>query len=247
MGQLLADLETNENIKQDGDFLGGFDPFETNIYDFTVKLAYLSESKGKAKAVNITLEHEDGRELRQQFWITSGEAKGCKPYFINKNTGEKKYLPGYTMAEHLSLLTAAKRLPKLTTEKRTIKLYDPQEKKEMPKEVDMFIQMVDKKVSAGVIKQIVDKRAANDAGEYVATGETRIENEVDKFFRASDGMTVTEVVAKAESADFKERWINKWAGQVKDKSTPATGNVGAPQMNAGAMSNNSASPEALFA
>jgi hypothetical protein len=55
-----------------------------------------------AMALNIRAKTEDGKEIRQQLRMTSGTAKGCKNYYEDKN-GEKKYLPGFLMANALSL------------------------------------------------------------------------------------------------------------------------------------------------
>ena len=66
---------------------------------------------------------------------------------------------------------------------------------------------------------------------YQPTGETRDENEIDKFFRASDRKTTAEIRAQVEEAKFADTWLEKWQGKVKDKSskTAATGTPGAPR------------------
>jgi len=229
---ILAGLGAAEGVKEEGDFLGGYNPFESDLYDFIVKAAYFSVSAGGAKCLNVTFK-QDKRELKQQFWITSGTAKGCLPYYVNQKTGEKHYLPGYVAATHLVKLTAGgKTLDKLAVEKRFIKLYNREAKAEVPTEVIMCVEMLDKPVTAGVIKRMVDK--TKDTGTidatgkkiYAPTGEFRIENEVVKFFRTRDRMTVTEIEAKADKPEFATRWLDKYFGTTEDKRTQNNGTAG---------------------
>lgn len=229
MGQLLAGLAAAgiEDVKEDGDFLGGFGVLESGVVDTTIELAYVTVSDGGAKALNCTFKTTDGRTLRQQFWMTSGTAKGCLPYFVNQKTLEKKFLPGYTIASHICLLAAGKRIATLPTEDKVINLYSYKESKEVMTKVDMVVDLLGKQITLGVVKQLVDKTKKNDqTGAYEPTGETRAENEVDKVFRTRDGMTVAEITAKATEAKFKGQWAAKWEGQVRDKSTKSTGAAG---------------------
>ena len=238
MGEAALDyfggMETGSDIKDDGDFLGGYSPFESGLYDFTVVLAYLTTSAGGARCLNVTLKDTSGKELKQQFWYTSGTAKGCKNFYVN-NDGEKQYLPGFTMAQHLAKLTTGGKdfAPgHLVVEPRTIKLYNAETKKEVPTEVAMCVEMLGKPVTGGVLKRIVDKNKKSDQTDangkvvYIPTGETRVENELVKLFRTRDRMTVTEILGKAEQAVFAEKWANKWTGQVEDKSTKGSGQAG---------------------
>ena len=248
MGDAAVDyfgsMETGTDIKDDGDFLGGYSPFESGLYDFTVLLAYLTTSASGARCLNVTLKDTSGKELKQQFWYTSGTSKGCKNFYIN-NDGEKQYLPGFVMAQHLAKLTTGGKdfAPgQLVVEPRTIKLYNAEAKKEVPTEVAMCVEMLGKPVTGGVIKRIVDKNKKSDQTDasgkavYLPTGETRIENELVKFFRTRDRMTVTEILGKAEKGVFAEKWANKWTGQVEDKSTKngQAGTAGLPAVGAGA-------------
>ncbi len=227
MGKLLAGLETTEEIKEDGDFLGGANVLDSGIVNAIVDLAYISVSDGGAKALNVTFKTDAGQTFRQQFWIASGTAKGGLPYYTNKTTLEKKFLPGYVQADHLCLLTVGKRLPTVDTEEKTINLYSSKEGKELPTKVDMVMDLLGKPITIGVIKQTVDKNkeigidTATGKKVYGPSGETRVENEVDKFFRQKDGLTVAEIKAKMTDPVFKEKWAEKWTDVVRDKSTGA--------------------------
>lgn len=220
-------LTTDNSIKSDGDKLGGskYTPLESGLYDFTIKLAYGSLSIGKAKALNLLLQTDDGQELKQQLWMTSAEAKGCLNYYMGKNpkTGKfdiKKYLPSFELANHLCLMTLNKPINKVKSEIKTIMLYDYSQRKEVPTDVQMITELLGKKITAGVIKQITNKRVKDPrTGDYVAITETKEENDIDKFFHFPSGLTVTEAEAKMTEAVFKKQWDKKWTGVTKDNTS----------------------------
>lgn len=234
---MLTNLKTDNSIEQETDSVGGgFTVLDSALYDFTVKLAYLGQAASKAMSLNLVLATDDGKELRQTLWMTSGEAKGCKNYY--EKDGKKHYLPGFNMANALCLLTVGKEISDLDTEDKVIKLYNPTEGKEMPTQVPMLTDLLEQQITAGIIKQIVDKNVKNEAsGQYEPSGETREENEVDKFFRHKDGFTVTEIRAQAPEAEFKATWEGKWTGEVKNKAKgKAAGGSTAGMPNAAASS-----------
>jgi len=232
MSSLLDGLDATADVKEDGDFLGGFSPFESDLYTFTVKLAYFTVSAGGAKCLNVTFKDANDRELKQQFWITSGTAKGCLPYYINQKTLEKHFLPGFTAAKHLALLTTGKEISKLTLEDKHIKLYSYDAKAEVATSVPMCVEMLGKPIICGVVKRLTD--ATKDSGTvdaagkkiYSATGEVKIENEVVKLFHARDKRTVTEILAKATEAEFADKWLKKWKGNTEDKTSKQSGVAG---------------------
>ncbi len=244
---ILDTLNTTEtDINEESDNLGGFQALESALYGLTIKHAFVTMAASKAMCLNVHFETEAKQELRQQFYVTSGEKKGCKNFYISKK-GEKFFLPGFNQANALCLLTLAKPLGQMVTEEKVINLYDHTLGKETPTKVEMITALAGQKVTAGVIKQIVDKNVKNETtGAYEPTGETRTENEVDKFFRDRDGMTVPEIKAKSTESIFKDKWADKWTGQTKDKTTGTVPAGGAPGGTAGSPA---ATPkaESLFA
>lgn len=230
---ILANLTTDSSIANEKDSIGGGSRvLESGIYTFTIQHAYIGKSTGGAISLNLNLKTEDNKELKQQLWITSGTAKGGKNYYIDKN-GDKQYLPGFVMANSLCLLTLGKEISELDTEQKVISLYNTEAKAEVPTKVDMLMDLIGKEITAAVFKQIVDKTKKNEStGAYEPTGETREENELDKFFRASDKKTTAEIRAQAEEATFVHTWEKKYAGQTRDKSkgaSGANGTTGAPK------------------
>lgn len=229
---LLNNLATDNNIEDEKDSVGGGGPLESGLYNTKVTMAYLEKSAGGALAVNLHLQEEGGRDIRQKLWIASGDAKGNKNYYVTQN-GEKKYLPGFNHANSLCLLTVGKELPEMDTEQKVVNVYSPDAKAEVPTKVEVLMDLIGQEIIVGLQKQIVDKRAKADDGSYQPTGETVEVNEIDKFFRASDKMTTAEIRAQAEEAAFIDTWDQKWTGKTRDRSTGASGNAGAPKPNGG--------------
>lgn len=212
---LLKNLETKANVEGEKDILGGGGILDTDLYPGRVKVAYLTTAGTGAVAVNIQLD-VDGKEVRQQFWVLSGNAKG------NKNTytkdGKEYYLPGFLTANSLALLTVGKELSELDIEKKVVKLYDFDAKEERPTEVDVFVELTGQQILAGIEKQTVDKTEKDSEGVYQPTGETREVNEIVKFFRADDGLTVPEIEKGVTEAKFKDDWVNKFQGKTRNKA-----------------------------
>ena len=238
---LLSGLTTSNDIAAEKDSVGGGFVLDSNVYNFTIKLAYLQKAASDALALVVHLTTEDNKDVRQQFWMTSGKEKGCKNYFVDKK-GEKQYLPGFNMANSLCLLTVGKEISQMETETKVVNLYSSEAKAEVPTNVEMLTDLLGKQVLGGLIKQVVDKTAKDAAGNYQPTGETREENELDKLFRERDGKTTAEILAQAPEAVFIETWKKKWVGQVKDKSTKTAGTAGAPKA-AGAAATGTAKPQ----
>lgn len=234
---MLANLKTDDSIIEDKDSLGGGTYIlESGVYPMTIDLAYLSVSDSGAMALNLHLKTDDV-VIRQTLWLTGGTAKGCNNYYVNQK-GEKKYLPGFTHANHLCLLTVKKELSDLDTEEKVIKLYDYNAKAEVPTKVNMVMDLIGQDISVGLLKQTVDKNAKDASGAYVPTGETREENEIDRLFRASDGKTVNEIRDKIDPAEFRDQWAAKHTGVTKNKAKGAT--AGTPAM--GTMAGKAAAP-----
>ena len=224
---LLANLTTTEDIATEKDSVGGSRVRESGLYPMTVAMAYLGKSSGGALSLNLTLKDGNG-EVKQTFWMTSGTAKGCKNYYEDKQ-GAKQYLPGFLHANALALLTVGKEISQLDTETKVVNVYSPEAKAEVPTKVEVIMDLLGQEVLLGLIKQTVDKNIKDGEGNYVPSGETREENEVDKIFRAKDRMTTAEIRAQAPEATFVNIWDQKWTGKTKDKSTKTSGTAGAPR------------------
>ena len=226
---LLANLASDTSIADEKDSIGN-SPLDSGLYGLTISMAYLNKASSGALGLNVILKTLDNREVRQTFWMTSGTAKGGKNYY--EKDGEKHYLPGFIQANVLCLLTVGKEISQMETEVKVLNLYSAEAKSEVPTKVDVIMDLIGQEIIGGLIKQTVDKTKKNEAtGAYEATGETREENEIDKFFRAKDRMTTAEIRAQATEAVFINSWEQKWTGKVKDRAKgAAAGLPGVPKL-----------------
>jgi hypothetical protein len=220
----LAEFATDDSIQPEKDMIGGNGPVDSDLYGSTITMAYRSLSKGGAHALNLHLAAEDGREIRQVIYFTSGTAKGGK-HFTEKN-GVKNYLPGFNLVNSLCLLSIGEEFAKVNTEKKLVPIYNFDERKEIPTEVEVLTPLLGQDIIAGIVKQVVDKNsniaAEGEKPNWQPTGDTKEENEIDKFFRARDKMTTAEILGGAEEAGFYTKWGEKNIGVTKMRAKGAT-------------------------
>lgn len=226
---LLKNLKSDDSIANEKDSVGNGGPVDSGAYKAVVTLAYLTKAASGAVGLVLALKAENGREIRQTVYMTSGTEKGGKNYY--EKDGEKHYLPGFILCNSLALLTVGKEISELDTETKVVNAYSKEASAEVPTKVEMLTDLLGKEIVVGVIKQTVDKSKKDANGVYVPTGETRDENEIDKLFRASDLKTTAEIRAQAEEAAFHAIWTAKWTGQVRNKAKGAAagGAPGAPK------------------
>ena len=217
------------NLKSDGleqtqDRLGGgYQPKETDIYTGKIKALYAGKSAGGAQSVSLILSLADGSEYRETFWITNKKGEN---FFLNKDDKTKKVpLPGFTIVDDLCLVTTGKPLAEQDTEEKTIKLYDSEAKKELPKAVPMLVEALGLEVSLGIVK-VLENKNEKQGDEYVPTAETRELNATDKVFHTETRMTVVEAREGAEVAKFWDSWLERNKGNTRDKRTIKDGQAG---------------------
>lgn len=224
---LLQDIQTDDSL-QDTDVLGGGGPWESGVYDLTVTVAYLGKAASGANSLTIHAKSAEGREIRQTVYFTSGTKKGCKTF--SEKDGNRKPLPGFNLANALCLLTVGKPLLEMEKASKIINLYSKEAGKEVPTEVPVLVDLCGVEISAAIFRQTVDKNVdtgqVDDQGSkvYAPTGETRDENEIDKFFRKRDGLTVAEIMGGATEAKFINEWKEKWEGVTRNRATGTAGN-----------------------
>ena len=230
---------TNDGLEETTDRLGGFQIRATDIYQATIKAAYAGQSAGGARNVTIVAELPDG-EYSETIYVTN---KNGENWFPNQNDKSKKVpLPGFTTIDDICLVTTGKSLSEQDTEEKVVKIYDFDERKELPKAVPMLVDLIAQTLFLGIVQQTVDKNQKNEStGEYEPTGETRDENVIEKVFHDPTKMTVVEARQGATEPVFYEKWLSKNKDQVRNKAKGADGKGaqsgrpggGAPQSGAG--------------
>jgi hypothetical protein len=192
---LFNDIEVEDlGLAEDKVGGGSFGRFEkTGYYDVVIEKAYAGVSNGGAFSVNLTLKREDGAKLNVTEYISSGTAKGCKNYYLDKD-GNKAYLPGYNKIKSLDALLGFDRAyPK--TEKDKVMLWDKDLKKELPVDKEVIKEWLGKKIGILVTKKLEDK--------YGEESNYREVFDVEHFLR--DGRTRNEIVAG--TSGFKDKWL----------------------------------------
>ena len=171
---------SDDGLIDNGDQLGGGGILESGVYDAIVKLAFVTKSKS-SNAMGVECHFDiDGFTSRETFWVTNKEGKN---YYVKDD--KKIQLMGYNIMNSLCLLTTGFPLSEQEDEEKVVKLYDFEAKKELPKSVQVFTEVINKPITLGLLKQIVNKTVKDDSGKYVLIGDIREENVIDKFFHTS--------------------------------------------------------------
>lgn len=212
---------SSEGLEETQDRLGGFNVRETDTYPATIKVAYAGQSQGGARSVTLVLNLPDG-EYTETLYVTNKKGEN---WFMNQNDKTKKVsLPGFTVINDICVVTTGKELHQQDSEEKVVKVYDYEEKKELPKSVPVLIELTGKTLFVGLVRQTVDKNKKNEStGEYEPTGETRDENVIDKVFHDPTMVTVPEAreAQKKEIepvADFYPKWVAKNKGVTRNKA-----------------------------
>jgi hypothetical protein len=220
-GNAAAELQGTEKEK---DVLGGRSLLPTGVYDGALDVAYITTSEKGAKAFNLVLDI-GGKKIRETVYVTNRE--GGVTY---TKDGKKFPLPGYSLINALSKLTVGKEIPQLAFEKKLVKVYDFDQRKEVAKEMDVAIELSGQLVKVGIENHRENKRAKDQAGNYVPTAEVREFNTITRVFHTQTKQTAAEYNAQGP-AEFHDAWVKEFTGKVIDKTAkgavaqPVSGNT----------------------
>jgi len=235
---MFAGMTSNNQVEEDV-LGGGFTPLASDIYPHTIEYAYGIQSTKGAKGVVLSLKGADNKTVRETIYVTNRAGGNT---YVDKKSGENRQLPGFALINSLCILAAGKELGELEPSEKQVMAWNPEAKKELPKAVPMFMELVGKQINTGLLKVVEDKtkQVGND---YVPTGEFRDINQISKFFEAGTMKTIGEKI-KNTDAVFHTQWLEKNKGQTINKSkydaakhgtagAPATTPQAAPQTGVG--------------
>ena len=213
------DIELKETSLGGGSFL-----WDSNVYKCIVDMAYFDKSAGGANSLNLTLLNSDGKQLKQTLWFTK---KTGEIHYINKRTGEKAYLPGYTLANNLALIITGEDINEAfeKSEKKMVNVYDFTAKAEKPTEKSVATSLLGKQVKAAIIKQTVNKRANAGDNVWVPTTETKEENDIKEFYFDDSDLTVVEKSKGATEALMMPKWVKRNAGKTMNRVKAVPGDA----------------------
>jgi hypothetical protein len=208
----------------------------TDVYLGTVKKAYIQETQAGANMFKVEIKFEGGKVLRASECIFSGDAKGNSNTYVDKKTGEEKYLPGWDFLTEFLSATLGEDLiddnDELKTildlhedgdvENKAVMIYDFNKKKEIPTKVPVIVPVIGKEIRVGVQDVFIDIPLKKD-GQYVRknnknvpSGKYTRTNVMDKFFNAETGQTHTEFV-EDKDPEFYKKWL-AMKGHVYDRT-----------------------------
>lgn len=222
MTKLFSNQKT-DGLQDQGDRLGGNEPFEQAIHDATIKVAYAGQAASGAQ--NVTLVADiGGREYRETLYYTNRNGENFFLQDKKDPNSAKNPLPGFTTINDICLLTTGEELSDQDTEEKVVKVYNFDERKEVPTPVQVIVALTGQKIKLGILKVKEFKQKKNDAGVYVDTQETRITNSIDKVFHAETLRTVTEYRQEVQTPEFHDAWDKRNTGKERDKTAGAKSN-----------------------
>jgi len=194
---MFDSLDIENDIEEAKDTVGGFSKVDhTGFYKMKIEKAYAGMSSGGAFSVTIHMKSDKGALFTITEYITSGTAKGCKNYYLDKS-GKKQYLPGYNKIKALDSLLTGSTAPYPTTEKKNLMIWDRDASKELPVEKEAVTAWFGKEIGVLVMKSMEDKY--NDEATSVD------KYEVQHFLDGTTNQTRNEKTL-GESG-FKDKWV----------------------------------------
>lgn len=216
-------LKTSSDVTSgEKDSLGGSFVRATGLYPATIASMYLGNStSSNSVSVTVNFDLDGGSKYRETVWITNQQGDN---FYIDKKTGEKKYLPGFDLINSLAFVATGKEIGEVELEDKVVMLYNYELKKEIPTEVKMFTGAIGADVQLGLISVKAFKQVKNAAtNKYEDTTEVKTSNEIHKVFSAA-GYTNLEMKAKAEAPAFVTEWTKQFNHEyIKDATVAKKG------------------------
>jgi hypothetical protein len=206
LGKISADVEQPST-----DTLGGGFILNSGLYPMTIDLAYLGETEKGAKSVTLHFKTADGskKNFRNTIYLTSGKAKGQLYYYLGgKNKDKKIILPDRQKAEQLSQITTGKEFSDLSTELKTVKLWNFDAKAEVPTEVKVVTELLGKQILLGIRKIHQNKSVQDANGKWEDGPEEQTINDLHRVY-FPDGLSVDEKNKGVTTPTFVKTWEGK--------------------------------------
>lgn len=221
MSKIFQDMSTEGNEESEDRVGGGFQPLSSDVYNGKITLAYAGESRNGARCVTLHIDI-DGQEHRETIYISNRN----KETFFKDKDGNQVTLPGFNMMDEICLFATEKHLNQQDAETKTIKLYNYDERKELPTEVPVLVDLIGAEMQFAIKRVIEDKRKQGQDGNYHPTGETFVKNEIKKAFHPETGRTIKEYTSGNKNPEFRDEWVKVHTGKDQDKSSGAAAGGG---------------------
>lgn len=224
---ILNSITTDNSAEEQDERVGGFRLVDSDVYTAKIKLAYMLKSAKGAIGVALSFDI-DGVEYRETIYISN---KNGETFYYKKDnngnyTDKKVQQPGYQRVNSICRLAIDKQLSELSPEEKVLQIFDPEEKKEMPKSCEVLTELHGAEIKLAILKILENKSELGDDGKYHATNEEREVNNIDGVMVAGgdfDGATVTEITKELPLGKFQKDWLDANKGKVRDKRTKKDG------------------------
>lgn len=214
------------NAQKPVDRIPGFEFPPTDIYDFTIKVAFMQDTKSGGKQITYVMTDAQGKEVTHTVYPTSKKSGTEKPTYTDKD-GNEQLLAGYIIADDIAVVATGKSLNTLATSNIVMKLMDRTVKQKVDTPVIAFPEMQDRKVSLAIQRCVENKTRLNDSTKkYEPTAETRQVQELVKVLDENH-FTVNEAANGMEQPEWSVAWLKSFKGKDRDK-TVAVGNGAKP-------------------
>lgn len=211
-----------DGLEQVQDRIGGFTPLDSDIYIATIKAMYAQPAKSGALGVTLLATLDNGKEYQETFYVSDKEGKN---YFLNKQDSTKKVpLPGFVVVNDICLIASDMPLSDQETEEKVLNIYDPEAKKELPKNVPVITALIGKKVALAIANELHNK-TTKVGDSYQETAESVNRNAVVKVFHPEYKITVYEATEEKDPT-FWDKWLERYKGQVIDRRKIKDGEQG---------------------
>lgn len=206
------DLETARDVVPTGQYT-----VKSDIYTGVVKMAYGTQSARGALGVVLTLYLEElGKEFTETVWVTNRDGHN---YYIDKESKKKRPLPGFTVINDLCGVTVESEISQVETELKLVPVYNYDEKKQVPTEVEVFTPLLGTKCHIAILESKVNKQQKNAAGEYVAIADSHEVNSIEKIMHYPTKVTLREAEDGNGEPIYYSAWLEANRGKVIDKRT----------------------------
>lgn len=220
---LFSNMKT-DNLEQSEDRLGGgVQAVATDVYEVVIKNMYAGASEGGAQNVTVIAD-VGGKEVRETVYIT--KKTGEHYYYAKDDTSKSKKLPlpGFSLINDICLLTTGNDLSDQETAEKVVKIYNFQERKEVPTPVPVLVNTIGKRVLLGISRVIEPTTRADDSGKRVPQYDDngalkkRTINTINKAYDHSTRRTVNEVIQGIEKPEFIDAWLERFKGKDDDSA-----------------------------
>jgi len=210
----------------------------SDVLTFAVKSAYINTTTSGANFLKVEFINKNKDILRFSECFQSGDAKGNKTYWTDKDNVDHD-LPGYASVNELLLAilgddmlgdddTVGDIFDLLANggiESKSIPIYSYKDKKAIPTKVPVVVDILNLKVKIGVLDTYTDIPAKDGGGNYIyvkgksqPSGKCKRVNTIDKFFNVDSDLTYAEFLEGKEQGTFIEDWLKTSKDVVYDST-----------------------------